>query len=277
MAKASNVTLPVLLLLVAIGAAVVFIGPSLTGLPVIGTQRITTASNSIGSASRVTYLYPLSVSDSDNVDNADFAVSDNNPNYAVLHPGWANYYTRQRISGAIQEAFGGVLTCPSGFMLTDGRDFNRELVPNFHYCRDSGTNAFSGWFSTINVFQPQPTTGSPSINPINITAIQVSASDVPSTVVGFTSHSSYVIFVRAKCTGSSGAYSDKFLGTCNVRSARATTCAKTIGTAGCPSGKWTVNRVIVGNAQYEESAPATGGHYGTDSNVHWIRLVQSPA
>lgn len=262
MVKNSALTLPVLAVLVLIGAGVVFIGPQLTGWQIV-TDTPVLSSDGFELDNNPSHLYPAFVGDYDNIARPQFAFGDNDPNYAILGFGF--------------RPVNGVSRCPSGFTFVD---WMSDIRSPTGYCRlgnriSTGfsklSTGFALWLSSTSHFKPA--TGSLVSNPINIYAVEVGASDVPRTLYEQPIHSSYRVFVRAKCTAGSGAYIDKYLGKCDPLGASSVTCKKVIGTTGCSSGKWTVNRVVVGNAQYDAREAIERRFYATNVHIHWIRLL----
>lgn len=280
MAKTSSLTLPVLAVLVLVGAGVVFLGPQLTGHQIYGQQIAT------GNIQQATYLYPVAVADYDLVMNSSFAVGGNDPNYATLD------YNTVHYSGDH-----GVVHCPNYpiFRLVEAFDSRRQEVGN-GFCAYNQSYPpyysgyhFSGWLQTTSSFRENAATTSAVINPKNITSVQVNASELYDNIgtpEAFLPGGNYRVYIKAKCTKKFSTYSIKYLGECIVpENQNGRICTKVIGTSsGCPSGKWTVNRVIIGNSFIDPghfvgdapgsvAEPSPGS--GTRAHIHWIRLVQT--
>lgn len=151
MVKNSALTLPVLVILVLVGAGVVLLGPQLTGQVAL---------------TRIQQVYPVGVSDSDLVQNPSYAVSDNNPNFATFAAAWGNVYN----GGS-----SGSHRCPPGFTYEDIRRVPRlGEFPSISSCKFLDSR-FYGWLATTNEFRSPGASLSYSI-PDRVTSVEVNAS-----------------------------------------------------------------------------------------------------
>lgn len=247
MAVKSSNNLFAFALLVLVGVAVVFVGPSLVGyVPYLGTA---------GPLVPVTYLYPASADNSGAAGSPQNAVSNDNLDIALL--------------GMTTGAY--LFTCPNSYGAAGFTGPWYDVSAGLGKCL-FGSTPFTGWLQTSFRYV-NPITGEAFSSPSGITAVQVNASAIitPCPVLSDGSCSlpiKYKIFAPAKCTGSSSTMSWKALGECTILASGASvTCTKTLGTTGCPAGKWDVGNLVVGRSFYGRDAP--------DVRIHWIRVTRA--
>ncbi len=241
--KSSNLFAFVLLVLV--GAGVVFLGPSLVGYVPLGSSGNFVAAN-------YTYLYPVSVDNSGAAGGPQNAVSNDNPDIALL---------------GMTTTGSHLFTCPNSYGTASFTGPWWNSTTGLTFCQFDLAHKVTGWLQTS--FRYVNDTGAVFSSPSDITAVQVNASANIDACPGLTSGDcslpiKYQIFASTKCTGSSSTMSWKSLGECTLASSGSSvTCTKTLERTRCPGGKWDVGNIVVGRSFYGRDAP--------DVRIEWIR------
>ncbi|MDP3741975.1 MAG: hypothetical protein Q8R15_01535 [Candidatus Micrarchaeota archaeon] len=234
MAKKASISLPFLLLLIAVGAGVVFLGSSLTGLQIyqVNSNVLSqTVLNSPMTVSNVSYLYPMNVGSSSGVINASYAVYDTDSRSAVF------------------VETNSTTICPdTAWVHSNELGWNRC---NFDRA------GIGSWLRTTNRFRTS--SGSFFVNPTNITAIEINARVWNRSI----EYEYYRVYVKQRCITSTS-YSWEYLGSCPLER-RSLTCAQNLSTVDCPSGKWQISSIVVG----QRSSGAL------DMSLRWIRAIQA--